>query len=319
MEVRFSRLSPTPKALALCAFLLTAAGAVCMFLPKAQAPSALAVRGEWEIRPGAAALSGRMLSVDTNTADGELMLVDSAHPLPASFPVPSTRSVNAMVGAYVNAAPEAALRQEAVYALCAMEFDHSWSLGARVTEGALSKAQLEERRRDAFRRYQGVLPVGEALEKAYLAAPAPDESEHRTGYAFDIVLLGPLAMSRADPLLRNETGEWLSENMGRYGFIRRFGPDSKSAGNCESIHLRYVGKIHAAAMGLLGLDLEDYLALLGREGAITVFHEGAPWAVIACVQAGSALSVAVPEGGSCSVSSDNMGHAIAAVACDPLR
>lgn len=301
------------------ALLLTAAGLAAMFLPpaaKVENPS-VAQRGDWEIRrcavpEGAAAPVSRDALLR-----GTLMLVSPAHPLPSDYPPPSTRGIRAMVGSYLNAEDRAALCREVIYALSRMEFDGGWSQGARVTEGALSAAQIEEKRREALQRYSGIYPLAQALDLALAAAPGGQESEHRTGYALDIALEGPLAMGRSDPLLRNETGVWLSENMARYGFIRRYHEDSEE-GNCEGIHLRYVGPVHALAMETLDMTLEAYLRFLRQTGCVALCREGEIWAYILCRPEQEADAFPLPPGASLEVSGDNAGYAVGAVTVKPF-
>ena len=317
MQTRSVLFRPRPRLFALCALgalLLLGAGAIVSLTAAKKSSPVLARTEEWEVRRGAPDAAGKKtLLRGKSLALGEAALISPQHPLDGAFPAPSTRTVTAMVGTYLNAEETAALREEVIYALCAMEFDHPFSRDVRITEGALSAAQMEDRRRDALRRYTGILPVSEALDSAVTAAPGPAESDHRTGLSLDIRLLGPLDMSRADPLLRSETGEWLAENMWRYGFIRRYAPGRSEEGNCENIHLLYTGRIHAAAMHLLGLGLEDYLSLLHREGKITLLHGGAPWAAVYCFPADGTLTVSVPAEGSVSAGLDNTGWAVAAV------
>ena len=222
-----------------------------------------------------------------------------------------------MVGSDLNADPAAALRTEVIYALCAMEFEHPMRDAVRITVGTLSQAQLEDRRRDALVRYMAVLPVSEAAEAACRAAPDPEESEHRTGFAFDVALPDKQSMSVRDPLLRTEAGRWLAENMHRYGFIRRYGPDDQAQG-CEGIHLRYVGVVHAAVLKVLGLELEDYLDLLHREGAVTLYRDGEAWAAVYCAPVGEPLRFPLPSGGDVRAGYDNCGWAVAAVCREKL-
>ena len=318
MQAKFVSLRPLPRAFALGLFallLLLAAGAALTLTHQSKSSPVIARAEEWEVRRGAPVIAGgKTVLRGKDMVLGEAALISPQHPLDENYPAPSTRTVRAMVGTYLNAEDSAALREEVIYALCVMEFDHSWSRDVLITEGALSAAQMEDRRRDALKRYAGILPVSEAVDSALAAAPGPLESDHRTGLSLDIRLLGPLNMSREDPLRRTETGEWLAENVWKYGFIRRWAPGSCEQGHCENIHLLYTGRIHAAAMHALGLGLEDYLSLLHREGEITIQKNGEDWAVVYCFPQDGVLTVSVPAEGSVSAGLDNTGWAVAAVA-----
>lgn len=241
------------------------------------------------------------------------MQVSPSHPLPADFPAPNTRSVRALVGSYLPACAETALWTEAVYALCEIQLDYPLETGAELTLGALSSAQQDAWQKEAFGRYAAVYPLEEALMLAQQAVPSGGESEHQLGYALDVALTGPLAISQTDPLLRNETGRWLSDNLWRYGWIYRYGSESRALGACEHIHLRFVGKIHAAAMHALGLGMEDYLALLHREQALTLTRNGQPWAYLYGFPSENDLVFPLEDGMVLEASADNMGWALVAV------
>ena len=280
-----------------------------LFQPSvAEKAALLAEKGEWALMRGAAVPAGRTATLlREQWMQGPLMLASPDHPLPQDYPAPDTRAVRAMVGNYLPVREEVALRADVVYALCAMQTDHSLFGQADIAQGVLSAAQQEDLRRAAYSRYAQVYPVAEALEKAVAAVPGGNESEHQTGYALDIDLTEPLAMMEKNPLLRNEAGRWLAEHMSRYGFIQR-------QGICENVHLRYVGIPHAVAMEVLGLNLEDYLVFLHRENELTLLRDGAPYAYLLCVPAAEAVSFSIPPQAAFLVSGDNTGWVVAAIA-----
>ena len=243
---------------------------------------------------------------------GTLLPVSPVHPLPRDCPAPSTRTLRAQVGLYLPAEEETALRAEAIYALCEMEMEHPLEDGTVLTVGAVSCAQQEEMLREAFDRYARVYPLEEAVSRAREQVPGGGMSEHQTGLAVDVRLTGILELGRENPLERNETGRWISENMWRYGFIQRY-TRQEEEGVCENVHLRYVGRIHAAAMHALDVSLEKYWALLRETGGLTLEREGRRWAWVVCAPCSDDFTVSVPEGADCAVSMDNDGHAAAAV------
>lgn len=306
---------PAP-AMALALFALAAGLFLLLRQPREISP-VIAQREEYAVLRGAPAPKGRETVIPRETLlQGALLLVSPRHPLPADYPPPDTRAVRAMVGQYLPAAENTALRREAIYALCDLQADHSLTGKAVFENGAVSAAQQDEMRRDAFRRCQQVYPLREALEKAVAAVPAGGESEHQTGWAVDVHLTETLALSRPDPLTRTETGLWLRDHLWRYGFIRRFGPDDAEAGGCEGIHLRYVGPVHAAAMHTLGLTLEAYWALLRQEGALTLLRDGRPAAYLYCAPCAGDWLLTLPENASFQCSADNTGWAAAAVSAE---
>ena len=287
-----------------------------LFLPGTEKKEPLLAEKEgWALLRGVPGLSGRALTLTREQLwQGEMMLASPAHPLPRGYVPPDTRSVRAMVGSYLPAEDTVCLYPEAIYALCVMQFDHSLHDQIAITQGILSGAQQNALRLDALARCAMVYPLEEALSQAIRAVPAAGESEHQTGYALDLVLLGPLALGQENPLRRTETGQWLYENLWRYGFIQRFAPHSADEGACENIHLRYVGKAHAAAMRVLGLDLEPYLDFLHREPSLTLLKDGQPYAYISCVPEGPSFTLTLPENAAFQASADNQGFVVSVVA-----
>ena len=161
------------------------------------------------------------------------------------------------------------LCRKAIYALCEMETEHSLKDGLILTTGAVSRDEQEDKRRTACLRYMQVVPSDQAIERACQAMPAGGESEHQLGWAVDVELTGTVSMGPKDALLRNDTGKWLADNMWKYGFIRRYCNETEEGG-CEGIHLRCVGKTHAAIMHETGWTLEEYWANLRKSGALTL-------------------------------------------------
>lgn len=274
----------------------------------------LGEKAEWQVISGADAPLERTLTVTREQwMQGPLMLSSPQHPLPPDYPAPDTRTVQAVAGSFLPAEEGVALRAEVIYALCRMQAEKSITGQAFVSRGTVSYAQQEQERRAAFSRYAAVYSLAEAAQKAAAAVPGGNESEHRTGWAADITLTGPLNLGERNPLERSEAGRWMAENLWRFGLIQRFAPGSGDEGDCESVHLRYVGPAHAAAMRTLGLGLEDYLLLLRREGAVTLLKDGQPCAYFFCVPEAEAVTLTVPRNAEVEISGDNTGSVIAAV------
>lgn len=274
----------------------------------AEKKTPLAEKDGWAVARGAPDCAGLTVTVPRSQwLQGALMLASAVHPLPQDYPPPEVRSVRAMVGGYLPAADRVSLRADVIYALCAMQCDHSLTGQVFISGGAVSAAQQEALRREAFTRYAMVYPVTEAVQRAAAAVPGGNESEHQTGWSVDIDLSGPLSMKESNPLCRNEAGKWMAENLWRYGFVQR-------EGVCENIHLRYVGPVHAAAMRVLGMNLEEYLAFLRGEGKVTLLREERPYAYLLCFPADGAVSFSVPERTAYAVSGDNTGFVVIAIA-----
>lgn len=292
--------------------LAAAAGLICALCLRPSVPERMLGRaGEWALLRGAPALSGPKQRISRETLlRGKLLLISPAHPLPEDFPALNVRSVRALVGSYLPAEEGVLLEREAVYALCALQLERPLETGAQIYRGVLSNAQQEAERQAAFERFRAIRPLEEALRLARLAVPAAGESEHQGGYALDIRLTGALNMGRSDPLLRNETGEWLAENAWRFGFLYRYGPGSEAEGACEEIHLRYVGQGHAAAMQAASLGLEEYWALLRKERALTLTRGGEPWAYLYCAPCEGDWSLPLQPGAAWDASADNTGWAV---------
>ncbi|MBE5782148.1 MAG: D-alanyl-D-alanine carboxypeptidase family protein [Clostridiales bacterium] len=298
-------------------FALSALTLIFLFLSHQTAEPALALggRGEWTVLEGAPEPQGTQTYLSRAALlEGKLMQVSPQSPLPKDFSPPNTRDIRAMVGSYLPAEEGVMLCQEAVYALCTIQFEYPLEHGISLIRGTLSNAQQEEWRREAFDRYARVYPLNEALSRVTEEIPGGGESEHQTGYALDLSMKGPLSLVGADPLLHNTTGRWLNENLWRFGWIYRFSPQEESNGSCEGIHLRYVGKVHAAAMHALGIGMEEYLALLREEKALTLLKSQAPYAYLYAIPCESSLSFPIPDGADYEASSDNMGYAIVSIA-----
>ncbi len=117
---------------------------------------------------------------------------------------------------------------------------------------------------------------------------------------------GVLAYSAVVNLPDQETGAWLLENAWRFGLIA----DEKTE---NSLRLRSVGPVHAAALHALHTDLEAYLLFLRQTGRAVLRRNGQAVAWIICVPEKEALSFTLPEGAAFSVSGDGAGSVIIVV------
>ena len=284
-------------------------GLLLWSLPQEAPPSPILAEKEgWQMEKGAPLPEGEPVFLSRESLlQGTLLLISPENPLPYDFPAPNTRDIRRMVGAYLPVREGTMLHEDAIYALCTMQFEFPLEHGITFIRGALSHAQQEEWRRAAFDRFIQVYSLQEALEKTMQTIPGGGESEHQTGYCMDLIMTGILRLSGQDPLQYNETGQWLKENLWKHGWIRRF--ESMEAG-CESVHIRYVGKAHAAALQLLETDLESYLSLLRREGSITLQRDGEIYCHIYCFPCTNSCYFPLPENARYEASADNTGWAV---------
>ncbi|MBQ9197463.1 MAG: D-alanyl-D-alanine carboxypeptidase family protein [Clostridia bacterium] len=243
---------------------------------------------------------------------GLLLCVSRDHPLPRQLPAQQSRDVRSLVGLYVPAAEHVALSEETIYALCDLVRDNplveTWIMAGM--RSAMEQASLQQR---AFESYRASMPVAQALIQAERDVPDSGQDEHQLATAFDVRLNGLHAWSAADPMARTKDGEWLLRNAWKYGFIRRYPPEKADVTGVEneSMHWRYVGRAHAAAMALSGLCLEEYLALLHEAGALRVLGAEGAEAWILCRPCDAAGAIFdIPAGWRAEVSADNLGYAV---------
>lgn len=305
-------------ALATCiAFVWAAGGLTAMLWIKGEAEqdALLAERDEWAVYRGSMEGMEKITLSREEMLKGTLLLVSPDHPLPMDYPTPNIRSVRAVVGRYLPVWEDTALQEEAIYSLCDMKLARSLDSGITFTSGALSSAQLVNIRRETFDRYSRVYPVEEAMQKAIRDVPGAGESEHQMGFSVDVELHPPLALGKKDPLMQNEIGCWLQENMWKFGWIDRTGAENCV---CENPHIRYVGRVHAAAMHALDMGLESYWDFLRVEGDVLIYKGDQPYAWLHCAPWEEEMEIMAPEGAQYQCSADNTGWWVVAVALEEI-
>jgi len=131
----------------------------------------------------------------------------------------------------------------------------------------------------------------------------PGHSEHQTGLAADILVIGQGMMD----LPYTPEGQWLAGNSYRYGLILRYpqGAEHITGINFEPWHFRYVGQAHAYYMMKRGFVLEEYIIHLQDQGHIS-FEKGGETIYVIFQRSQSGM-IYVPYGRNFTVSSDNMG------------
>ena len=293
---------------------LLAAGA-CFPMPAVQtaAPMPLRQRDGYCLYAGEAAPAGERIHWTAEELNNGLLLyVGRGAALGADMPAQQARRVRSLVGLYVPAAERVALSEETIYALCALTQENPL-VSAWITEGMRSPAEQTALQTNAFLRYQATLPLEAALRQAEEDVPPSGESEHQLATAFDVRLEGALDWSQADPMARTPDGRWLLQNGWRFGFIRRYPPDKAEITGVsgEALHWRYVGRAHAAAMHVLDVCLEEYLAALHQAGTLRLAlpSGGSLWILCAAMGPDGA-DFSVPPGWQAAVSADRLGWAV---------
>jgi len=197
-----------------------------------------------------------MVGTSANDGAGLLWLVNTDHPLPATFEprtlvdVGNQRIDSRAAEAYAQLtaamqAEKAEAGSQALYLYSAYRsFDRQKALYAEKTRQYISRG---------FSR-------SEAADLAAQSVQPPGASEHQTGLALDVSSTGALNQAFGG----TPAGEWLAANAHRFGFIIRY-PQSKVHTThiiYEPWHLRYVGTPHAQIMHERDLTLEEYADFL---------------------------------------------------------
>ncbi|MCL2527144.1 MAG: M15 family metallopeptidase [Defluviitaleaceae bacterium] len=131
----------------------------------------------------------------------------------------------------------------------------------------------------------------------------PGHSEHQTGLAADIMVVG-LGMW---DLVDAPEGQWLANNSYRYGLVLRYpqGAEHITGIDFEPWHFRYVGQVHAYYMMNNGFVLEEYIQYIRDRGHFSFEKNGITHYVFHQEPAGGMIYV--PQGRDFTMSGDNKG------------
>jgi D-alanyl-D-alanine carboxypeptidase len=131
----------------------------------------------------------------------------------------------------------------------------------------------------------------------------PGHSEHHTGLAADILIVG---VSQAE-MSNSAGGRWLADNSYRYGLILRYpqGATHITGIEFEPWHFRYVGRPHAYYMQQNNLVLEEYIELIQNTGGISFGFDGRTYRVLHKVPQNGMIYL--PFELDFTISGDNMG------------
>ncbi len=255
--------------------------------------------------------------LETELWAGKLLLIDERHPVPQNAPAPNVLSIAAEGEGEIavrtvrpNTDPEVISALKQMFMMARSSGVTSWL----VWEGSRSYGQQLELQLERLAQYAQTMPLVDAAQRAAAEVPAPGTSEHQLPYVVDIRLAdGWNVAPRNEPLSASAPGRLLLDSAWQYGFIHRYGANTAPPYEDEAYHFRYVGVAHSTVMHALSLDFPGYLALLRREGAITLYENGAPLYAVLSRRVQDGLSFSIPEGCSWEGSMDNTGYAVLAV------
>ena len=131
----------------------------------------------------------------------------------------------------------------------------------------------------------------------------PGHSEHHTGLALDILVLGYTMQQFG----ATDGARWLADNAWRFGFILRYPENAQHITGIafEPWHFRYVGQLHAWYMQANNLVLEEYLEFLQQAEEFTVTFDGIEYHILH--QQPQEGKINLPQEKNYVISSDNMG------------
>ena len=160
--------------------------------------------------------------------------------------------------------PEAAEALEEMFAACLEE--------AGVQLISVSGYRPYDKQERIYERKLERVNGSHAKADAYVALPGA--SEHQTGLSMDVGQKGKDKDTLGASFADTEGGKWLRENCWRFGFILRYdeGWEATTGYSYEPWHIRYVGRVHAAALQAAPMPLEDYLLWVRQERLRTVLE-----------------------------------------------
>jgi D-alanyl-D-alanine carboxypeptidase len=134
-------------------------------------------------------------------------------------------------------------------------------------------------------------------------AMPPNHSEHHTGLAADILIMGIPQFGMED----TPEGRWMASNAYKHGLILRYPAHGLDITGVpfEPWHFRYIGQPHAHYCHVNGLTLEEYIAFLWKYGGYTAELYGVTYTV--SYQTPVNNHIQVPEALLYEVSGDNTG------------
>ena len=228
--------------------------------------------------------------------EGDLVLINQAHPIPAGYvpdglvnvyEEPGRAGRYALLDGSIRL-PERLLRQfsDMVDAAAKDGVDH-FIISSGYRDNEAQQALYEEKGADT------ALPAG--------------HSEHNLGLSLDIG-------STLKEMDKAPEGKWLKNNAWKHGFILRYPKDKTDITGIryEPWHFRYVGLPHSAIMHRKDITLEEYLSYLKDRRTIAATVGGEKYEISYVPVRGSA-SIEVPAGRPYDISGDNSGGVIVTI------
>lgn len=250
---------------------------------------------------------------------GKMLLVDESHPLPENMAAPNTLNVSGFShGRIACRDPLAQLDEAALTELQELCVDarNRGIGGLTVMAGTRSQEQQRILLNEKVEQYTRTMTIEEAVVQAKLLVPPPGCSEHQLPWTVDIRICRAWnKLPEAEALNASEEGRWLIEHAWEYGFVQRWPEADPAMDDHRPYCFRYVGMVHASMMHILGVSLEEYLALLQTYGMLTLLDEnGAPVLSVAYAEAGERHTVFEVPGNIVldDASIDNQGGAVLA-------
>ena len=183
---------------------------------------------------------------------GPWWLVNRDRPLPAGYVPPELVTPDVPLkpdGSFTQLTPEAAAAFEQMAAAAAID-GYELQLNSAFRSES-DQAQLYERYSRDF-----------GAESAARLVARPGTSEHQTGLAADVGLVG---LPDDQTFGTTEASTWVADNAHRFGLIVRYPPDKADITGYtnEPWHLRYVGVDLAGVLHATGLTMEEHFGLAG--------------------------------------------------------
>lgn len=238
---------------------------------------------------------------------GKLLLLDEEHGIPFGAPAPNTMSV-ASYGKGMVPVSDLTVRSgmETITALSGL-FASLRGEGIScftVSRGTMTRWEQQEWRLRVFRSYASTMPLEEAAIRTFVETDEPGYGELTQEYTVEVSLSGN---GRTEKKLSElPEGRSLLQTAWKYGFV----VEQKD----NSWRLRYVGKIHAAAMAFLDLDMGEYLELLHERRVLQLRRDEDTMYLIFCrPMQEEYVEFMLPMNASYEASLDNLGYAV--IAC----
>jgi len=209
----------------------------------------------------APALAAGLPYASEDTAAAVDVVVNAAHPLPASYVPPDLTAPDIpfiFEGEHEKRLLRAAAAREAERLFAAAERD-----GVALYGVSGYRSYDTQKALFAF----NVRTKGEAHAERYSAVPGA--SEHQTGLALDVTAES-VGFRLVPAFADTAEGRWLERRAHEFGFVIRYpeGKEHITGYAYEPWHIRYVGRDAAIAAHAYGLTLEEMAS-----GAVPVFSQ----------------------------------------------